>query len=251
MNNIVANVFVDVHSSAAKITLLLGGNCFCNASTVRVYLFSKYCDRCWLTEAPTRCIMYYMAVIAVGSIDYFQVSCSKFGSYEVLRCQFGEFGLSIELIYVRSKCRIWISFVIILLYFFDCHVSSVWPKLLHEQLPLSIPKLPTLLLFPLFNLPFCQQVLPHWAGPIFWCMAKNLMTKNQYDARATGLLNCVVQIELPWRHMSRNIPSNRIHKFNIIEAFEESNIIWKVRLPKLQIKKRSFLKDIVSPARRY
>jgi hypothetical protein len=40
-------------------------------------------------------------------------------------------------------------------------------------------------------------------------MAKNLMANDPFDARAAGLLNSTVQIELSQRRMSRSIPSNR------------------------------------------
>ena len=42
------------------------------------------------------------------------------------------------------------------------------------------------------NVSFYQQVFPHWAGSMFWWMAKNLMTNNTYDARAAGLFYSVV-----------------------------------------------------------
>jgi len=38
---------------------------------------------------------------------------------------------------------------------------------------------------------------------------KNLMRNDTYDASAAGLLNCTVQIQSPWRSMSRVFPSNR------------------------------------------
>jgi len=41
-------------------------------------------------------------------------------------------------------------------------------------------------------------------------MPKNLMTNDTYDARAVGLLNSTVQIELPRRHMSGILPSNSL-----------------------------------------
>jgi len=37
MTNIIANLFVDVHPSKAKLTLFLDGNCFLIAFTVSVY----------------------------------------------------------------------------------------------------------------------------------------------------------------------------------------------------------------------
>jgi len=41
-------------------------------------------------------------------------------------------------------------------------------------------------------------------------MAKNLTTKDPYDARAPSLLNSEVQLEAPQRRMSRIIPNNRM-----------------------------------------
>jgi len=62
---------------------------------------------------------------------------------------------------------------------------------------------------------FCKQVFAHWAGPMFWWMAKNLMTNDAYDARAAGLLNSAMQIEPPWRRMSKILPSNRTLRAHI------------------------------------
>ena len=58
----------------------------------------------------------------------------------------------------------------------------------------------------------CQQVFPHWAGPMLWWMAQNLMTNNIYDTRAACLFDSTVQIETPWRCVSGMIPSNRMYR---------------------------------------
>jgi hypothetical protein len=39
MTDVIANLFIHVHLSKAKLTLFLDGNCYLIASTVRVYSF--------------------------------------------------------------------------------------------------------------------------------------------------------------------------------------------------------------------
>jgi hypothetical protein len=52
-------------------------------------------------------------------------------------------------------------------------------------------------------------VFPHWAGIMFWWMAKNLITSNTYDSSAAGLVNSAVKVISPTSHVSRIIPSKR------------------------------------------
>jgi hypothetical protein len=58
------------------------------------------------------------------------------------------------------------------------------------------------------DVPFCQDVVSHWAGPMFWSMVKNVITNTTYDARAAGFLNSATYIQSPWRSMCRMISSN-------------------------------------------
>jgi len=62
----------------------------------------------------------------------------------------------------------------------------------------------------LCNLHFCLQMYSHWAAPNFWSMATNLKTNNVDIARAAGLLDCDVQIDIAWTSMARIIPTNRL-----------------------------------------
>jgi len=97
----------------------------------------------------------------------------------------------------------------LLLWFRDIFVSSGWPEMFHPPSNWSIQWTLTLLIHSTLRCELCQQVFPHWAGHMFWWMAKNLRTHNTYDAWAASLLNSAVQIESPWWHMSRILPCNR------------------------------------------
>jgi hypothetical protein len=64
----------------------------------------------------------------------------------------------------------------------------------------------------LFHFPMwavSSMLFPHWAGPLFWRVASNMITNDTYDCRAAGLLNSTVPINSLWRRISSIIPSTR------------------------------------------
>jgi len=71
MTDVIANLFLDVHQSKAKLSIFLDGNCFVIASTVSVYFLQQMLLSGWLTVTPTRFIMHYMNVVAQGLISPF------------------------------------------------------------------------------------------------------------------------------------------------------------------------------------
>jgi len=64
----------------------------------------------------------------------------------------------------RSNCRIWISFVNLVLWFHDCLVSAIWLRRFHQWLYWSIQKPPTLLIC----LTLQCAVLPASVSPRSW-----------------------------------------------------------------------------------
>jgi len=63
MRDVIANFFVDVHPSKAKLTLFLDGNCFLIVSTDNEYSLQQ---RLLRVLAPAHCVMHYMTVVAQG-----------------------------------------------------------------------------------------------------------------------------------------------------------------------------------------
>jgi len=132
----------------------------------------------------------------------------KFGSFNVLSCQFGVFWLSFQSIWINLDDKyhlpLWLCYCNSSTSFHvqdgqNCFIDR-WTSQFGNFWLCSFVKL--------CDVSLCQQVLPHWAGPMFWWMAKNLMTNDTYDCRAAGLRNSAVQITPPWSHMTRIISSN-------------------------------------------
>ena len=98
----------------------------------------------------------------------------------------------------------------------------------------------------LCDVSFWQQVFPYWAGPMFWWMAKNLMTNNTYGARNAGLLNFAVQIKLPRRSMGEINWGIGHFERTLKEAYQASIYICNVGSLKSQIKTCSLLEDIIT-----
>jgi len=80
-------------------------------------------------------------------------------------------------------------------------------------------------------------------------MAKNLMANDTYDARAAGLLNSAVSIELPPRRMFELFQAIGRFEPTFIEAYQALETICKVRSLKSQIKTRSFLFKIITSSK--
>jgi len=133
----------------------------------------------------------------------------KFRSFIVLHCQYGAFWLSIQLIWIEPECRLWIAWRT-----YDWNSSiSMSPQ---DGQSCSIDcwtsqfsNIRLCLLRQLCDLSYCQTVFRHWAGLVFWWMAKNLMTNDADDGRVAGLLNSSGHLKSPQRNMSRIISTNR------------------------------------------
>ena len=133
----------------------------------------------------------------------------KFRNFKVLSCQFGAFCLSFQSIWIYQDVKYQVP-----LQTYYCNSSTSLP--LQDGRSCFIDRRTSyyshfrLCQFLQYcDVSFCQQVFPHWAGSMFRWMAKNFMTNNTHDSRVAGLLNCTVQIKLPWRCMSRIMPTNR------------------------------------------
>ena len=170
----------------------------------------------------------------------------KFGSFKVLIFQFGTFCLSFLSIWIHLNVKYDLP-----LQTYYCDSSTLLPlqdgqSCFIDRRTSQLSNLWPCWFFLLCNVSFCQQVLPRWAGPMFWWMAKNLMTNHTYDAKAACLHNSAVSIESPQRRMSRIIPSNWPLTVYIFEAHQASKMIYRVRSLKWRIKTRSFVDEIIS-----
>jgi hypothetical protein len=97
----------------------------------------------------------------------------------------------------------------LLLWFHYFLASPQRAKLFHQPSNKSIRWPLTLLVCVTLGCDLLPACVSHGPGPMFWWMAKNLITHDAYNARAAGLLNSPVQIESPQWRMSRIIPSHR------------------------------------------
>jgi len=64
MTDVMANLFVDIHPSKAKLTLFRTGNCFLIASTVSAYSFRQMLPSVVADGSTRSRVMTYMTAIA-------------------------------------------------------------------------------------------------------------------------------------------------------------------------------------------
>jgi len=134
----------------------------------------------------------------------------KFESFKVLSCQFGAFCQSLQSIWINLDVKYHSP-----LRTYYCNCSTSLPRqdgqsCVIDRRTSQFRNFRLCWIIQLCDVSSWKLVCPHWAGSMFWWMAKHLMTNDTYDSRAAGLLNHAVQIKSPWRWMSTIIPSNRI-----------------------------------------
>ena len=128
--------------------------------------------------------------------------CKPFAaSLQRLVCQFSQYRW---ILYIKCDCPLWTC---------NCNSSTPLPLQYGQRSFINswtgqFDRIWLSLFISFHNVRFCHQVFPHWAGPMSWWMAKNMMTNYTIFSWAASILHSPVEIESPRRRMSGIIPSN-------------------------------------------
>jgi hypothetical protein len=132
----------------------------------------------------------------------------KFGRNKVLSCQFGALCLSLQPSLINPDVK------------YESHLQTYYCNSL-TPLPLQdgqssfidrrtcqFSNFQLCSFSHLSSVRYCNQVFPHWAGPMFRWRVKNIMRNDIHASWAPGFINSAVQTPSLWWHMTRIIPSN-------------------------------------------